>query len=350
MKKILFYILVTMAFIFVAAHARAQLTFKTTSPSTIAYYEYVPSDYNSNSNKYPVVIFLHGIGERGPNTTDKNILDDHISKVAKLGPPKHAKAGTKFPFLLIAPQLKSNYGNWPTSYVMEVISHVKKYLRIDEKRIIITGLSLGGGGAWTMAQDYPKLFAAVAPVCGGYNSTSKAVNIGKEHLPVWASHGDLDTTVPMSKTVNMVNAVNSHKPNPLAKVTIYKGVKHNAWDYAYRTDHSLHNPNLYEWMMKQTNKKNAGNNIPTANANTDQTKSLASTSTTTIFGSGSDSDGTISKYKWTKIQGPSATLSGDATSKLQVRSLKVGTYIFRLTVTDDKGNTDSDYVRVVVKS
>jgi dienelactone hydrolase len=349
MKKMFFYALITLGFTVTAWQAKAQLSFRTTSPSTIAYYEYVPSDYNSNSNKYPVVIFLHGIGERGPNTTDKNVLDDHIYKVAKLGPPKFVKSGTKFPFILIAPQLKNNYGTWPNSYVMEVINHVKKYLRIDEKRIIITGLSLGGGGTWTMAQDYPKLFAAVAPVCGGYNSTSKAGNIAKEHVPVWASHGDKDTVVPMSKTVNMVNAVNSYKPNPLSKVTIYKGVNHNAWDYAYRTDHSLHNPNLYEWMMSQVNRKNAGNNIPNANANSDQTKYLSSTSTTTIFGSGSDSDGSIVKYNWTKIQGPSASLSGTSTSKLKVSSLRVGTYVFRLTVTDDKGNTDSDYVRVIVK-
>ena len=69
----------------------AQQVFKTTSPSVIAYYQYLPSDYNNNSNKYPVVIFLHGIGERGPNTTDVNILDDYIYKVARNGPPKYVK-------------------------------------------------------------------------------------------------------------------------------------------------------------------------------------------------------------------------------------------------------------------
>ena len=164
MKKMFLYALITLGFTITAWQAKAQLSFRTTSPSTIAYYESVPSDYNSNSNKYPVVIFLHGIGERGPNTTDKNVLDDHIYKVAKLGPPKFVKSGTKFPFILIAPQLKNNYGTWPNSYVLEVINHVKKYLRIDEKRIVITGLSLGGGGTWTMAQDYPKLFAAAVQI------------------------------------------------------------------------------------------------------------------------------------------------------------------------------------------
>ncbi len=351
MKKLLFYVVITLILSVVASQVNAQLVFKTTSPSTIAYYEYLPSDYAANSNKYPFVIFLHGIGERGPNTTDKNILDDNIYKVAKIGPPKFVKSGTKFPFILISPQLKSNYGNWPTSYVMEVINHVKRYLRIDEKRIYITGLSLGGGGTWTMAQDYAKLFAAVVPVCGGYNTPSKAINIAKENIPVWASHGDLDNVVGMSKTVTMVNAINACKPapSPLAKLTIYKGVKHNAWDYAYRVDHSLHNPNVYEWMMAQTNRKNAGNNIPTANAGGDQTKYLSSVNYTYISGSGSDSDGSITKYAWTKIGGPSASLSGNTTAKLKVSGLKEGTYYFRLQVTDDKGNTDSDYVRVIVR-
>ncbi len=351
MKKLTFLVVVTLILSAVASQVSAQLTFKTTSPSTIAYYEYLPSDYNSNSNKYPIVIFLHGIGERGPNTTDKKVLGDNIQKVAKIGPPKFAKSGTKFPFIMIAPQLKSNYGNWPTAYVMEVLNHVKKSLRIDEKRIYISGLSLGGGGAWTMAQDYPQLFAAVVPVCGGYNNQSKAANIGKENIPVWASHGDLDNVVGVGKTVNMVKAINATKPapTPLAKITIYKGVKHNAWDYAYRVDNSLHKPNVYDWMLAQTNKKNAGNSIPTANAGGDQTKYLSSTNTTTINGSGTDSDGSITKYTWTKLSGPAATLSGNTTAKLKVSGLKEGTYYFRLQVTDDKGNTDSDYVRVIVK-
>lgn len=351
MKKLIFFVIVTLILSAVVSQVSAQLAFKTTSPSTIAYYEYLPSDYNSNSNKYPIVIFLHGIGERGPNTTDKKVLGDNIQKVAKIGPPKFVKSGTKFPFILISPQLKSNYGNWPTGYVMEVINHVKKYLRVDEKRIYITGLSLGGGGAWSIAQDYPQLFAALVPVCGGYNNQSKAVNIAKENLPVWASHGDLDNVVNVGKTVNMVKKINETKPapNPLAKITIYKGVKHNAWDYAYRVDNSLHKPNVYEWMLAQTNKKNAGNNIPTAKAGGDQTKYLSSTNTTTLSGSGSDSDGSIKKYAWSKLSGPAATLSGNTTPKLKVSGLKEGTYYFRLQVTDDKGNTDSDYVRIIVK-
>jgi dienelactone hydrolase len=346
---ILFYGIVASAASF--GKLSAQQVFKTTSTSTIAYYEYLPADYNTNSNKYPIVIFLHGIGERGPNTTDQQILKDNIYKVAKLGPPMYVKNGTSFPFILISPQLKNNYGSWSSSYVMEVINHVKTYLRIDERRIYITGLSLGGGGAWVTMQDYPELFAAGVPVCGGYNSPSKAYKIAAENLPIWASHGSIDDVVPMSRTVNMVNAINAStpKPSPLAKLTIYTGVKHNAWSYAYRTDHSLHTPNVYEWMLTYTNTVNRGNKLPVANASADQTKYLSSASTTTITGSGTDTDGSIASYEWTKISGPSATMTGTTSQSLKLSGLKIGTYVFRLKIKDNSGNTDSDYIKVYVK-
>jgi dienelactone hydrolase len=351
MKRLISILFVTIGLVAASfGKVSAQQIFKTTSTSKIAYYEYLPTDYNSNSNKYPVVIFLHGIGERGPNTTDVQTLEANIYKVAKIGPPMHVKNGYKFPFILISPQLKSNYGTWPSSYVMEVINYVKTYLRIDERRIYITGLSLGGGGAWVTIQDYPELFAAALPVCGGYNSTSKAYKIAAENLPVWASHGSIDDVVPMSRTVNMVNAINAStpKPSPLAKLTIYTGVKHNAWSYAYRTDHSLHTPNVYEWLMSFTNTVNKGNKIPVANAATDQTKYLSSATSTIIYGGATDADGTIATYEWVKMSGPTATLSGTTSKTLKASSLKKGTYVFRLKVKDNTGNTDTDYVKLTV--
>jgi dienelactone hydrolase len=99
---------------------------------------------------------------------------------------------------------------------------VKSYLRIDEKKIYITGLSMGGYGAWTMIEDYPKLFAAAAPVCGAYNHPSKASGIAKENLPVWAFHGVKDNVVKYTVTTNMVNAINATSPKPtvLALISI----------------------------------------------------------------------------------------------------------------------------------
>jgi predicted esterase len=328
----------------------AQQTFKTTSETVIGLLQYLPKDYASNSNKYPLVIFLHGIGERGANSTNPATLESTIYSVDNLGPPYYAKNGTDFPFILISPQLKNNYSSWPNWYVLEVINWAKNTLRVDEKRIHITGLSMGGAGAWTMAQDYPKLFASSGPVCGAYNSTSKACAIASENLPIWAFHGDADTTVPLSRTTNMVNAINacSPAPNPRAKVTIYPGVRHDAWNRAYKPDHTYHNPNLYDWMMGYYNNRNGSNYIPTANAGSDKTYS--STSTINLSGSGSDSDGSISSYRWAKISGPSATLSNSGAANPSASVSSSGTYVFRLTVTDNAGATDSDYIKVTVGS
>ncbi len=328
--------------------SQAQTTFRSTKATVIGFLEYLPKGYDKNSDKYPVVIFLHGLGERGPNTTDVTKLKNGITPIQKNGPPKHVKNGTDFPFILISPQLKSNHGNWPASYVLEVIEYCKTYLRIDERRIYITGLSLGGGGTFSAALYKPELFAAAAPVCG-WGSKSKAALIAKEGLPVWGFHGDQDHTIPMSKTIDMVNAINGCKPapRPMAKLTIYPGVKHNAWDNAYKPDHSIHNINVYDWMLSYTNVENDGNTIPIANAGSDLNVSNKSVC---ITGSGSDSDGSISAYTWSKISGPSATLNYSSSSKLTASNLTDGVYVFKLRVTDNKGASDSDYVKVTVKN
>ncbi|NJM26593.1 MAG: hypothetical protein HC859_15095, partial [Bacteroidia bacterium] len=225
--------LLTTFLILAFAHTNlfAQQVAKVTSTTnSIGYWEYLPPGYNSNTDKYPIVFFMHGIGERGDGTTQ-------IGKVTANGPPKFAKNGYQFPFILISPQLKSSYGTWPAWYIDEVVEYCKTYLRIDESRIYITGLSLGGGGAWVYAQAYASKIAALAPVCGGYNSPSQACNIVNSQVPTWAFHGDADPTVNINKTTNMINAMLACNPapNPAPIYTIYPGVKHNAWDYAYRT-------------------------------------------------------------------------------------------------------------------
>jgi hypothetical protein len=347
MKRLLQTLTVALVATLASSSLEAQQIFKTTKTSVISYLEYVPKDYHSNSNKYPIVFFFHGIGERGPNTTDLATLESAVWSVTKNGPPKHVKNGHQFPFILISPQLKENYGTWPAWYMLEVINHVKTYLRIDERRIHVTGLSLGGGGAWVAAQEFPKLFASVSPICGGYNSPSKACGIAAENLPVWAFHGDADPVVSYTKTVNMVNAINActPKPSPLAKVTIYPGVNHNSWDRAYTLDNTYHTPNLYEWLMPLTNIINAGNRIPVANAGSDK---ISTSKSLTLSGSATDADGSITAYKWRKLSGPSCTLSNASTASLSLSGLTPGVYMFKFTVTDNSGDTDSDYIKLII--
>jgi dienelactone hydrolase len=352
MKKVAFakcIFLLVLSFAYLQVNG--QQTFRTTASGTIiGYLEYLPTDYHSNSNKYPVVIFLHGVDERGATSTDPAVLQTTISRVTKLGPPMHVKNGAQFPFILITPQLKDSYGSWPSSYVKEVIEHCKTYLRIDERRIHVTGLSMGGHGTWTCAQDLPSVFASAAPVCGANNSPSKACGIASENVAIWGFHGDADPVVSYTKTLNMVNAINAcvPAPTPAAKATIYAGVQHNAWYRAYFLDNNYHNPNVYQWFMLQSKSKRGGNAIPTANAGAD--KSISGTNTS-ITGSATDTDGSVSNYSWTQLTGPSkATLSGTTSATVSISNLSAGTYVFKFTVTDNGGLIDSDFVSISVGS
>lgn len=340
---------------FSAVHA--QQVFKTTSKSVIGYLEYLPQGYNSNDNKYPIVIFLHGKGEKGPDGKSVSTLKTGVDKLTKLGPPYHVKNGKQFPFILISPQLKKSYSDWPSSYVMEVIDHVKKYLRIDESRIYLTGLSLGGGAAWVTAQDYPGVFAAVAPVCGSWNIVKKACGFAENKTGVWAFHGDKDTTIPLSRTLNMITAINncSPRPDPKAKVTVYPGMKHDVWNKAYAPDHSVHSQNVYEWML--TFRKSGGSTTkpaspaaPEISAGVDQEIKLPTTSLKIV----ATVEGETESYGWSQVGGNKASLSGSSSRTATISGLKEGAYKFRFSAKyydkDKKLKEKYDEVLVTVKT
>ena len=116
---------------------------------------------------------------------------------------------------------------------------MQKY-RADKRRVYLTGLSMGGFGTWAWAQYAPKRFAAVAPICGG-GDVKQAAKLKK--LPIWAFHGDKDTTVSVTQTEQMIAAVRDAGGEP--RVTIYPGVGHNSWNKAYA------DPELFTWLLLQ---------------------------------------------------------------------------------------------------
>lgn len=340
--------LLTLAVFCLSISTFAQQTAKITSGGT-GYLEYVPQDYSKNTNKYPVVIFLHGIGERGTTSTDPTTLKTSVQKVARVGLAKNVKYGTQYPFILISPQLKSSYGTWPANYVIEVVNHVKKYLRIDEKRIYITGLSLGGFGTWTTLGAYPEVFAAAVPICSGGNALSKACAIASENVGVWAFHGTGDNIVSYTVTTKMVNAINSctPKPSPLAKTTLFSGLGHNIWDKVYKETDAL------KWMLTMTNGTSvsdggtATNAPPVVDAGSDKALTLPSNETY-IQASASDPDGSVVSYKWTKTSGGTVSMGGTTGAKLRAYNMTEGSYVFRVTVKDNDGASRYDDVKVTV--
>lgn len=205
--------------------------------------------------KYPVILFLHGAGERGSDNEAQ--LKYFPTWMAE------AKMREKYPCYVIAPQCRSgekwSVGNWgakesdampkePTEQLDAAIgmldSLMKSGLPVDEKRVYLTGLSMGGYGSWELAMRQPDRFAAVAPICGG-GDESQAEKLVK--VPIWAWHGDADTAVPVERSRKMIEAITKAGGKP--KYTELKGVGHDSWTPAYTKEDGL-----IPWMFEQVKK------------------------------------------------------------------------------------------------
>ncbi len=198
------------------------------------YLKALPADYNENDEQYPLVVFLHGIGECGDG-------DSELDLVASHGYAMHAAQGVEYPFILISPQLPKGKVWWAHIESLNLfLDHLIETLRVDAKRIYLTGLSLGGMGTWMWGATNPERFAALLPVCG-----EGLMWAGRQLLktPVWAFHGDHDQTVDCSGSERMVNSINAMGGH--ARLTLYPDVGHNCWVYAYD------DPTVINWMLEQ---------------------------------------------------------------------------------------------------
>ena len=186
------------------------------------YYQTIPARYDSSSKKYPLIFFLHGIGELGNGTSDlKNMLRAGLPHLIskKNFPADFAFNGKHFSFIVIAPQFRHR----PTSAeANSVLQYMLKRYRIDTSRIYVTGLSMGGGVTWEYASDFGSYVAAAAPICGGsWPDDKRAGRIAGFNLPVWAFHNNDDGTVPVSYSRDWVSKINSHHPAPAARITTW---------------------------------------------------------------------------------------------------------------------------------
>lgn len=205
--------------------------FEAKVPVELDYLLYLPKDYEEKDS-WPLLLFLHGAGERG----------DNLELVKKHGPPKLIANGHEFPFIVASPQCPKN-SRWVPTPLMALISDLESRYKVDSDRIYVTGLSMGGFGTWSLASYAPDRFAAIAPICGGGERwTAKQI----AHLPVWTFHGTADRAVPVERTEVMVEALQRAGSNP--KLTLYPDVGHDSWTQTYD------NPKLYEWLLEQTRK------------------------------------------------------------------------------------------------
>lgn len=322
----------------------------------IGFYQYTPTDYNANTTtRYPVIIMLHGIGERGNGTTDLPMLlgagpAGAINNGHNMTFEWNGKRET---FLVLTPQLDRKYGNWQDFYVEEMINYAKKNLRIDENRIFLTGLSLGGGGTWHYAgvtlANAQKL-AGIGVSCGTCQNVNFA-NIANANLPVWAFHAADDATVGVGCTTSSIQAINNANPAVKPYMTIWPTGQHWIWGRVYDVGYTWQNPNLYEWFLGQ-NKSLPVNKRPVAQAG-NPLSILSTLGIVTLSAAGStDADGRIVRYIWTKIAGPGAgviTASVSVNNSTTVTGLTMpGTYQYELKVVDDRADWSLDTVTVTV--
>lgn len=196
----------------------------------INYLLYQPADYEADKDKkWPVLIFLHGSGERG----------DDLERVKIHGPPMQVSKGKELPFIVVSPQCPQRQ-YWDAQLLSKMLDEVIAKNRVDESRIYLTGLSMGGFGTWDWASREPKRFAAIVPICGGGN-TLFARRI--KDIPTWVFHGAKDTSVPLSESEQMVEAMKKAGGNP--KFTVYPDLEHDSWTRTYD------NPELYQWLLEQ---------------------------------------------------------------------------------------------------
>jgi predicted peptidase len=224
-------------------------TFKYNDGKTIPYRMLKPDNVDPDK-KYPVVLFLHGAGERG-NDNEKQLVHG-VGEFAK------AENRKKYPCFLVAPQCPKGQG-WsdflakpgkeaekqaePGAAVFDLICALSYSIPIDCDRIYITGLSMGGFGTWDLITRNPGYFAAAVPVCGG-GDPKQAEKIAK--IPIWAFHGGKDTLVKPERSREMVEALKKAGGKP--KYTEYPDVGHNSWVKAYQ------DADMMKWLFEQKRK------------------------------------------------------------------------------------------------
>lgn len=206
-----------------------------TKTVTAGYALYLPDGYDPKAKKrWPMVLFLHGMGDRGPD----------LSKLteSQWSPLAHAKQTKGFPFIVAAPQCPGGDSRWTSDIPIALLDELLHKYRIDPDRVYLTGVSMGGAGSWRLALDYPNRFAALAVVSGsGYPDEAEKV----AHTPIRVYHGGVDKVVPIQKAQDMVDAVKS-KGSKTVEMIVYPDMGHEAWEKVYA------DPALYDWFL--TNK------------------------------------------------------------------------------------------------
>ena len=331
-------------------------------------YVHLPSSYASNPTKnYPTIIFFPGLGEVGTNANA--VISNGPGAYIAMGWNGNVNVdGNTVEFIVISLQTAQSY---PVESTMnDKLQILKGLYRIDSNKLYLTGLSHGGwcsstfvsgdnyGGPYTFASQ----IAAVVTVEGVQPADNQPYPNMMDNF-AWSGGRYLgfEQVNDFRDTRTVVDRMNLTVPNSAIYVkTNFGGGGHCCWSYFYggqgRQPENFTldgiSQNIYQWMARQTRGATppAGNQVPIANAGNDITLQLPANSTT-LVGSGTDNDGNIASYLWTKISGPAAgTITSPAYATTTITGLAQGVYQYQLKVTDNKGATATDNITVTVNA
>ncbi len=200
----------------------------------IQYLLHLPDGYRDSTDRWPLILHLHGAGERG----------DDLQKVRTFGLCRVCIRNPKFPFIVVSPQCPENEF-WRNDVLFALLDEIGGKYNVDPDRVYVTGASMGGYGTWSLAAHEPNRFAAIAPICG------RAAGLWAwtlTTLPIWVFHGELDPVVPLDESRRMIEIL--RQVGNVAKFTIYPLALHDVWTRTYR------GTELFGWFLKHTRSPN----------------------------------------------------------------------------------------------
>jgi len=188
---------------------------------------YLPEGYADQGPASPVLLFLHGAGERG---SDLKALTDTAL-------PKHIEEGLQLPFVTVCPQCPEG-SFWNERELLALLDKIVEDYNIDQTRIYLSGLSMGGRGTWQLADLAFDRFAAIVPICAPFYWVNPE---NFTNLPIWCFHGVMDSVIPVTESVKMVRRLREAGCD--IEFTTYANTDHDSWTETYT------NPKVYEWLL-----------------------------------------------------------------------------------------------------
>ena len=219
----------------------------------------LPYLYDSTTKRYPLLVFIHGIGELGDGSTQLyNAANVGVASLIKnkLFPANFVVNSKNYSFIVISPQIKKWDYKTVAKDINDMINYAISKYRIDTTKMYVSGLSMGGGYTWDYAGVYASRLAAIAPICGASGpNDAKAKVMATANLPVWAFHNNDDGTVTPANSTGYVNKINSYNPAIKAKLTLWPTGGHDAWTKALNPKYKENNLSVYEWMLQYSRTK-----------------------------------------------------------------------------------------------